>query len=67
MERTVGWKTPVDRGPVREMIDLAQKHAVFMTPTAAFVVFPMDDGSTLLSPPARHDLTAPAAARDSAR
>lgn len=67
MERTVGWKTPVDGGPVRQMLDLAQEHAVFMTPTAAFVVFPMGDGGTLLSTLARHDLTAPAAARDSAR
>jgi hypothetical protein len=67
MERTVGWKTPVDDGPVRQMLRLAQQRAVFMTPTAAFVVFPMDDGSTLLSTLARHDLTAPAADRDSAR
>ena len=67
MERTVGWKTPVDDGPVRQMLGLAQQRAVFMTPTAAFVVFPMDDGGTLLSTLARHDLTAPAGARDSAR
>jgi hypothetical protein len=60
MERTVGWKTPIDDGPVRQMLDLAQQRAVFMTPTAAFVVFPMDDGSTLLSTLARHDLTTPA-------
>lgn len=67
MERTVGWKTPVDDGPVRQMLRLAQERAVFMTPTAAFVVFPMEDGSSLLTTLARHDLTAPAGARTSAR
>lgn len=67
IEKATGWDVLANDGAGTRILHAAKSHAVFVTPSAAFAVFPMPDGRSAISTLARRAVTAPAADRDSAR